>query len=79
MRKPGTAGRSEYLLEMLGNEPARNFSAVHTGRYVYAEYQNGDREFYDMQVDPYQLTNMVNDPNYQGIIAELMVRLANLK
>src|SRR5918995_5123350 len=34
------------------------YLALRTERYLYLEYANGERELYDMQIDPYQLQNL---------------------
>lgn len=79
-----TTWRSSILLENLGwsdvsTNHYANFYAIRTSRYVYAEYVNGDREFYDLQLDPYQLTNKVADPTYASTVADLKGALAALK
>ena len=55
------------------------FQAVHDSRYVYVEYQNGEREFYDLQLDPLQLTNVVNDPAYSSTVSALQAQLTVLR
>ncbi len=72
--------RTEVLLEYLGSgSSANDFSAVRTSGYVYAEYANGDRELYDLTVDPFQMTNVFNDPAYTSEIPTLQSLLAALK
>jgi N-acetylglucosamine-6-sulfatase len=34
------------------------FTAFHSGRFVYVENESGDKEIYDLQIDPGQLTNL---------------------
>lgn len=34
------------------------FKAFHSGRFVYVENESGDKEVYDLQIDPGQLTNL---------------------
>ncbi len=76
----GAPWRTELLLELLGSSSnSTTFSAVRTSQYVYVEYRNGDRELYDLQVDPYQLTNVVNDPAHAGTVSTLRNLLAALK
>jgi N-acetylglucosamine-6-sulfatase len=58
------------------NQPA--FDALRTYRYVYVQYANGERELYDLERDPHQLTSLHNDPAYAGIQAELSRRLGLL-
>jgi arylsulfatase A-like enzyme len=84
LNNPAAPWPEERLLEYLGisgafGVPERRFRAVHTGDYVYAEYDNGDREFYDLQADPYQLNNSVSDPNYSSVIDVLKKVLAAIK
>ncbi len=45
-RKPGRKKR------------APQWAAIRTARYLYVEYVTGERELYDLQVDPYELQNI---------------------
>jgi arylsulfatase A-like enzyme len=38
-----------------GNSPS--YEAIRTSRYLYVEYVDGEREFYDLSTDPYELEN----------------------
>jgi N-acetylglucosamine-6-sulfatase len=38
-----------------GNPPS--YEAMRTGRFLYVEYRNGDREYYDLVTDPFELHN----------------------
>ena len=58
------------------NQPA--FDAIRTYRYVYVQHANGERELYDLERDPYQLTSLHNDPAYADVQAELALRLGLL-
>jgi N-acetylglucosamine-6-sulfatase len=55
-----------------------SYQAVRTTRHLYVEYENGERELYDLQEDPYQLHNSYDtaDP---ALIAELQTRLDELR
>ena len=55
------------------------YSAIHTGQFVYAETEGDRAEFYDLEKDPYELDNLVDDPAYENMIAELKVMLYNEK
>jgi arylsulfatase A-like enzyme len=55
-----------------------HYSAIHTGQYIYAETVGDKSEFYDLQNDPYELENLVDDPNYLEIVAELKVLLEQM-
>jgi N-acetylglucosamine-6-sulfatase len=58
------------------NQPA--YDALRTYRYVYVQYANGERELYDLERDPYELTSLHDDPAYAGVQAELAERLGQL-
>jgi N-acetylglucosamine-6-sulfatase len=58
------------------NQPA--FDAIRTYRYVYVQHANGERELYDLERDPYQLTSLHDDPAYADVQAELALRLGLL-
>jgi N-acetylglucosamine-6-sulfatase len=64
-----TPWRSDFLMEAFDNK----YSGVHTGRYVYGTYANGDRERYDLLNDPYELNSL------KGNMPELARRLSVLK
>ena len=69
--------RKEMFLECW---PSRgHWTAIHTGRYKYVESENDISEFYDLEVDPYELENLIDDPNYQDLIAELQAALEKEK
>jgi arylsulfatase A-like enzyme/chitodextrinase len=74
-----TSWRPESLIETLGLAPERNYQAVRTSQYLYAEYENGDREFYDLSADPDQLINVVSDPGYTSVISVLQSALNSLR
>jgi arylsulfatase A-like enzyme len=55
------------------------FFGIHTARYVYAEYLNGDQELYDLQVDPFELESKHADPAFASLKAQLHNHLVRLK
>jgi N-acetylglucosamine-6-sulfatase len=55
-----------------------NYSAVRTARYNYVEYGTGERELYDLNPDPTELTNIYNSAS-PTLRAELKSRLDALK
>ena len=67
--KPDTAWREGLLLE--GWPPRGTYAAIHTERYLYAETVDDIAELYDLETDPYELTNLADDPAYQEIKAHL--------
>jgi N-acetylglucosamine-6-sulfatase len=64
---------------LVDNTPgAGHFDAIRSRNFLYAEYQNGDRELYDLQKDPYELQSEHANPAYDQIKAALAARLHNL-
>jgi len=49
----------------------REYRGVRTRRYTYVRDLNGPWLLYDNQADPYQLTNLCNDPKYSQIQQEV--------
>lgn len=47
-----------------------------TERYKYIATGGQMHELYDLQDDPYELTNLIADPGYKEILADLRRRLA---
>jgi arylsulfatase A-like enzyme len=51
--------RHALLIEhMRGTNPIPTYCAVRTSRYLYAVYDTGERELYDLAADPYQLRDL---------------------
>ena len=51
--------RTRFLIEhMEGSNPVPTYCAVRTERYLFARYATGERELYDLQADPFELTNV---------------------
>ncbi|MBN2583615.1 MAG: sulfatase [Planctomycetes bacterium] len=51
------------------------YRGVRTKRYTYVVYAEGEWLLYDNQKDPYQLKNLVNDPAYADVRADLRRQL----
>ena len=61
-------------------EPVLNYKAVRTSRWLYVDYESGERELYDLKADPQQLQSLHADPRYGAVRAALrrvLGRLAN--
>jgi len=64
---------------LVDNTPgAGHFDAIRSRNFLYAEYQNGDRELYDLQKDPYELQSQHANPACDQIKAALAARLHSL-
>lgn len=61
---PGIPWRTDIFLE--GNEAHAGANAIWAGirdnRYKYVRYWTGDEELYDLNVDPYELRSLHNNP-----------------
>jgi hypothetical protein len=55
------------------------FAAIRTPRYLYAQYENGEQELYDLARDPYELQSRHNDRAYAQLRAALAARLDVLR
>jgi arylsulfatase A-like enzyme len=72
-RNPGLDRRRGVLIE----EPT--FKAIRTERYLYAQYSTGERELYDLKLDPYELRSRQATPAYARTRSRLATRLQQLK
>ena len=68
-----TSWRSEFLIEHLESvEGIPSYCAVRTDRYIYVKYTDtGEQELYDLQNDPYELQNIVTDPDEASVLSGL--------
>jgi arylsulfatase A-like enzyme len=78
---PPTDRRSAFLLEHW-NEYAQeyvvpDYKGLHTSDYVYVKYASGDRELYDLRIDPYELQNLYETAD-SALVAQLESRLEAL-
>jgi arylsulfatase A-like enzyme len=76
-----TSWRTDLMVETHGHHNEQVIGrALLTEQYRYAVYKHlgvddREEELFDLQTDPYQLNNLINNPDYQKVIAELDQRL----
>ncbi|MEX0755168.1 MAG: sulfatase [Actinomycetota bacterium] len=69
LRGEAPAWRERFVVEHLGPEiglrpRVPTYCGVHGERWVYVRYVTGEEELYDLQLDPFQLENLADDPAY---------------
>lgn len=81
-----TDWRSAILIEYISHEYPMpwlldmEYRAVRTDRYKYIHWSQheGEDEVYDLDADPYEMTNIIGDPSRAGIVEELREELGRL-
>jgi N-acetylglucosamine-6-sulfatase len=72
--------RHEVLLEHLSDSPIRGpgYCGVRTGSFLFARYESGEEELYDLAADPYQMENAVETrPNKAAELRSLTQTLCD--
>ncbi|MBS1880595.1 MAG: sulfatase [Actinobacteria bacterium] len=59
--------------------PPKDYEGIRLGPYKYIEWPDGEKELYDINRDPYELNNIVRNPNYFPIRAYLHAQLIRLE
>jgi arylsulfatase A-like enzyme len=65
------------LAEISGGD--KHWRAVRTPGYLYARYEGGERELYDLRSDPYELHNLASEPSASAAESALADRLRRLR
>lgn len=79
IKNPGIYWDEAALLEKhIDGRGDFEFFGVRTAGWTYVEYNNGEKELYDLTADPYQLENQANKPAYVAKQAELKARMEAL-
>ncbi len=73
------AGDSGNQSRRLAGPADKQFAAIRTPRFLYAEYVNGEKELYDLWKDPDELRSLHTARSYAPIRRELARRLAKLR
>jgi arylsulfatase A-like enzyme len=70
--------RSAILLEGFVGKSTRAYGAIRTESYKYVEYDNGERELYDLQADPYELDSIYESAD-SSLVEDLKTKLKALR
>jgi arylsulfatase A-like enzyme len=83
LQDPGFAPwRTGFLVEHLpppGPGQITRYKALRDVQYMWVEYENGERELYDLATDPDQLTSQHANPAYKAAKTTLRQKLSLLK
>jgi len=58
--------------------PGTGWNAIRTGRWKYVEWETGERELYDLQTDPFEMTNLFFIQGDTSAVPVLQTRLHQL-
>ena len=77
------ADRFDRLRTGLSRQAGADHRAVRTGRYKYIRWVNHSRngeldELYDLDRDPYEISNVINRPAYRSVRERLRRELRRL-
>ncbi len=59
--------------------PPKDYEGLRLGPYKYIEWPDGEKELYDIEKDPFELNNIVREPNYFPIRAFLHAQLIRME
>jgi N-acetylglucosamine-6-sulfatase len=65
--------------EILVEDPGRGWNMLRTPKWSYVEWDDAEKELYDMDADPYQLQSLHADPRKADLIARLSSQLSDMK
>jgi arylsulfatase A-like enzyme len=54
-------------------------ACVRSDQFKWTEYDSGESELFDLAADPYELTNLTNDPGHATVKSTLQTRLRQLR
>lgn len=81
LQAPDPPWRSDFLIEHMKDPSVNNVStycAVRNETALYVDYVTGEEELYDLSIDPYQLSNKVEDPGYASELQDMRQRMIEL-
>jgi arylsulfatase A-like enzyme len=92
-REPSLQTRRAVLLEDFTNAPSQNagdssgspssrvphaYTGIRVGPYKFIQYASGERELYNLNLDPHEVHSLAADPRYRRVVAWLAARLKPL-
>ncbi|MCB0083808.1 MAG: DUF4976 domain-containing protein, partial [Caldilineaceae bacterium] len=75
---PRPWGRKTLIQSLRHREAAGRRKMVRTRHWKYIHDPLGDKdELYDLRADPWELSNVIDDPTHASTVADLRLRLAD--
>ena len=78
LRSQDSSWRSTFLIEHLVIARVPSYCAVRSKRFLYAYYETGEKELYDLSTDPYEMRNRASDPTLRDKRRQLHDRLVDM-
>ena len=75
----GAIDRDTPDVEPVAGGHAGAYYAIRTYRYLYVMWRGGDRELYDLALDPFELRSLHTNPRYADVRRQLQAELRRLK
>ena len=77
---PDTADPADTVVSKFVRMMNMGYRAVRGERYKYIQYTDleGMDELYDLQADPYEMSNIIDSPEASGVLEEMQAELARL-
>lgn len=63
------------MCEVNGHITPHSARLIVTDRYKYVDNRDQVHELYDLQTDPYEMTNLIDDPGNAAVVLDLKERL----
>jgi N-acetylglucosamine-6-sulfatase len=82
--QPAPFARSAFLIEhfeTVGDDKIPTYCATRTRQYIYVRYFDAAEELYDLQADPFEMTNLLHnnhDPAVEAVRKQMLARLKQL-
>ena len=70
--------RSDFAIEHLADVMVPSYCGVRSTRFAYVAYATGEEELYDLERDPYELTNLAGTPEAAATVERLRQRAREL-
>jgi arylsulfatase A-like enzyme len=76
---PGAAWREDLLCETHGHFETHIGRSIITQRFKYSAHRDDKHELYDLETDPYEMTNLIDSPAHAATLQDMRDRLARLQ